>query len=403
MLVALYNPTSGDRSAKAFFENEVIPYLQHANKPVDKVFATERPIHAGEIVLELVQTYKEDLTVILGSGDGTLHEIINHLSFIQGAGVNVPPSKLRFALVPCGTANALYSSLFPPADKSELSSTSYRLKSVQSFLDNSPGIPLTLAITTLSSAPNVRAQPQGKILLSAIVSSVVVSTSLHAAILHDSEQLREEMPGIERFKVAAQQNADKWYSGNAKILPAAKIGVVQIYNPSTRSFEDHPDCDEFDSIVDIGGPFAYFLSTVNVDRLEPAFQITPVARKIVPSEASCDLMIVCPLRDPSIQMDSPEARTAFTSKLWKVLHAAYEDGAHLQLRYNEKGEVVTDGEGPTVVEYIRCGGWEWLPDDVDENAHLLCSDGTISTIEKGGRAVCVAATPMDKAGFYVHV
>ncbi|KAK7447057.1 hypothetical protein VKT23_014268 [Stygiomarasmius scandens] len=407
MLIALYNPTSGDRSAKSFFENEVIPLLQRANKSIaqDKVFATERPVHAGEIVLELIESSQEELTIILGSGDGTLHEIINHVSSaqIKGARVDAPPTKLHFVLVPCGTANALYSSLFPPKDNAEISSTSYRLQSVQAFLNDSPGIPLTLAITTISSAPFVRAPPR------AIVSSVVVSTSLHAAILHDSEKLRKEMPGIERFKAAAQQNSGKWYLGNAKILPAASTQVVQIYDPKTESFINHPDCDdddddgEYNSIVDVPGPFAYFLSTVNVDRLEPAFQITPVARKIVPSEATCDLMIVRPLRDPSVRMDSAETREGFTSKLWKVLQGAYQEGAHLKLRYNEEGDVVTDGDGPTVVEYVRCGGWEWLPDDIDDAAHLLCSDGTITTIEKGGRAVCVAATPMDKAGFYVHV
>ncbi|KAF5373094.1 hypothetical protein D9758_001758 [Tetrapyrgos nigripes] len=397
MLIALYNPAAGDRSAKSFFDEEVLPKLQAAGKPVDKVLATERPAHAGEIILELLEASQEELVVILGSGDGTMHEIINHLSSAQPKGARVDtPIRLHFALVPCGTANALYSSLFPPTENASTSDKTYRLQSVQSFLDNSTGIPLTLAITTLSSPPYLKVPP------TAIISSVVVSTSLHAAILHDSEKLREKTPGIERFKVAAQQNSDKWYNGYAKILPAASTGVVQLYDPATKSFVDHPDCDEYNSVVDIAGPFAYFLSTVNVDRLEPAFEITPLTRKIVPSEATCDLMIVRPLRDPSLQMDSPETRSGFSTKLWKILGGAYQKGAHVDLRYDDKGEIGTEGEGCVVVEYLRCGGWEWIPDDIDDAAHLLCTDGTISAIEKGGRAVCVAATPTGKAGFYVH-
>jgi len=36
-------------------------------------------------------------------------------------------------------------------------------------------------------------------------------------------------------------------------------------------------------------------------------------------------------------------------------------------------------------------------------AHIPCSDGAISEIEKQGRAVCSAAVPKDGAGFMLHV
>ena len=60
-------------------------------------------------------------------------------------------------------------------------------------------------------------------------------------------------------------------------------------------------------------------------------------------------------------MDSEEARAKFAEKAGAVLGAAYQDGAHVNLRYDEDGKIVADGTGPTVVEYIRCGGWEWEP------------------------------------------
>jgi hypothetical protein len=41
-------------------------------------------------------------------------------------------------------------------------------------------------------------------------------------------------------------------------------------------------------------------------------------------------------------------------------------------------------------------------DDIDDRAHLLCADGAISTVERGGRAVCKAATPKGDAGFMVY-
>ncbi|KAJ6611763.1 ATP-NAD kinase-like domain-containing protein [Mycena sp. CBHHK59/15] len=391
-LLALYNPACGDSTAKSFFDDHVLPLLHSSGKFVDKFIATEHHGHAGTILVDFLEEHEGEVAVVLGSGDGTLNECITALSSAQ---LQRAPSRVVFVLVPCGTANALYSSLFPPPPDATLDAT-YRLQSAQSFVAGTSTIPLTLAITTLSSPPSARKRPQVRI------SAVVVSTSLHASILQESELLRAQIEGLERFKVAAERNSTKWYSSWVKLLPAASTEVVQIYDPSIKTFVDHPESDDDDPIVDLDGPFAYFLATVNVDRLEPAFMITPLMSRMPPSEAACDVVIVRPFRSPTVFNNTPEARAAFVSTLWKVLGAAYRKGSHIDLKYDEKGEVTTDGDGPSVVEYIRCGGWEWIPDDADENAHLLCTDGAISVIEKEGRAVCSAATPHDKAGFVIH-
>lgn len=125
---------------------------------------------------------------------------------------------------------------------------------------------------------------------SVAVSAVVTSTSLHASILHDSESLRKEMPGIERFKIAAESNSTKWYNSYVKLLPEDNSGVVQMYDPSTKTFVEHPESDVDDPIVDLSGPFSYFLSVVNVDRLEPAFRITPLVKDIPPSGTSVRIL-----------------------------------------------------------------------------------------------------------------
>ncbi|KAJ4488271.1 hypothetical protein J3R30DRAFT_3791375 [Lentinula aciculospora] len=397
-VIAIYNPVCGDGTAKArlesYFEEEVLPLCEQSSIFLSNVLSTERADHAGELALQILKQIpaNEFLTIILGSGDGTLHEIINVLS---NAGLgestragNVLP--VHFVLVPCGSANALYSSLFPPdssSNRSDGSSTEYRLQSLRSFFKgpDSHLSPLTLAITTLFPPPT--ATPK------AIASAVVVSTCLHASILNHSERLRAQMPGIERFKVAAKQNRTRWYYGNAKLLPVASLGEIQSYDPDTKEFIHHSE-------EALKGPFLYFLSTINVDRLEPHFRITPLAKT---SASTCDLVVIRPFSDPTMSTDSPETRETFAIKLWDTLQAVYQDGNHINLRYDEEGRVSTEGEGPFVVEYIRCGGWEWIPDDIDDDAHLLCLDGFISTIEKGGRAVCVVATPQPKAGFMVYV
>jgi len=215
------------------------------------------------------------------------------------------------------------------------------------------------------------------------LSAVVVSTSLHASILHHSESLRAQYPGIERFKIAAQLNITKWYKSGLNLL-----GHVQIYDARTETFVNHPHSTLDNPLVHLEGPFLYFLSTVNVDRLEPAFRITPLIRTLPSSSPSCDIVIIRPLQSPSIVEDSLEARASFVEKIWAVLEAAYQDGLHIQMRYNNDGKVVLGGDGPAVVEYIRCNGWEWIPETADKDAHLVCSDGAIHFISEGGRAVC---------------
>lgn len=168
MLLAIINPVCGHSSASSFFHNHVFPLL---HLPYS-VLETQHTGHAEQYIRDLPSD--PPLTIILGSGDGTLHEIINAF----------PNRSLTFVLVPCGTANALYVSLFPPNDDED--SPEYKLQSLRAFINNATPQPLSLASTTLLSDTPV-------------LSSVVVSTSLHASILHHSEALRSSHPGIERF------------------------------------------------------------------------------------------------------------------------------------------------------------------------------------------------------------
>ena len=74
-----------------------------------------------------------------------------------------------------------------------------------------------------------------------------------------------------------------------------------------------------------------------------------------------DIVIVRPKRDPTYVDDGEESRQRFVSKASTILGGAYQQGAHVNLRYKSSGELSTDGDGVTAVEYIRCSGWEWMP------------------------------------------
>lgn len=396
-LLVIYNPVCGDKTAQTFFESEVIPLLESSGKTPAQVIATDHAGHAGEIVLDHLQQSSDPLTIVLGSGDGTLHEIV---AALHESKLTFSHSNVSVVLVPCGTANALYWSLFKPDPQEASDPLAQKLKSLRAFLAPTPTLyPLLLSITSLCPA-NLGLLRNGP---PKSVATVVVSTALHAAILHDSEALRATHPGIERFKIAAMQNITKWYKSIATLYPPPNSPHVQIYDSKSKQFVP---VEGPKGQIELGGPFAYFLSTVNVDRLESAFRIAPLHSSIPPSAEAptLDVVVVRPLgRDPSVKDDSEETKAQFAQKSGNLLGAAYRDGAHIDLKYGIDGSVVEGEDGPSVVEYYRVGWWEWVPDPEDPAAHFVCVDGEIFELEPIGRAICTVQKDIKGVQFSVYV
>jgi hypothetical protein len=366
-LIVVSNPVSGDHSAVNLTTDRVLPLLAAHNIVPDKVAVTEHVGHAGTLLLSYIDslapsTRADGITLVLVSGDGTLHEIVNALHSARDKREDPFPS-LRIVLIPGGTANAMHSTFFPPSSSPSASSAAEPtlLASLLSFLSATPRlVPLTLAYTRISppvSPDNDKLDRDPASVSSSsssddIVSVVVTSTALHAAILYDSEALRASMPGVERFKVAAAQNSTTWYRARVRLL-----GPVQRYDVTTDAFIPVDEKEPFE----LQGPFAYFLSTVNVDRLEPLFRIAPLQRAIPPPPGALtmDVFAVRPLRDPSLGGKAgEEERERYKERIWSAIYGAYQDGAHVRARYDTQ-----DGkaDGLPIVEYFRVEGWEWLP------------------------------------------
>lgn len=407
-ILVIYNPAAGAGQAREFFERDLLPVLRKHGREPRRIAATESPGHAGEVVLGFLKTVTEPhVDVVLGSGDGTLHEILDAIERNR-AELGDRVTELTFALVPCGTANALYHALFPSSPEQKQDIPNDNLLSLHSMLaPEARARPLILARTTILPPTSINVAASSVARTS--VSAVVASTALHASILHDSEALRASHPGIERFKLAAAQNITRWYRARVRLVvaPPAVPGTsltpgVEVYDPRTGQFVlcagDEASHDA--SVVELAGPFAYFLSTTNADRLEPAFRIAPKQSTFPPpplsSPATMDVVVLRPRRDPSIVDDSEESRQAFAQKCMTVLGGAYRDGAHIDMRYGPAGEILDGpGEGLPVVEYYRCNGWEWIPEEGDEAARFVCADGEILTIEPGGKATCLALQTLD--------
>jgi len=397
-MLLLSNPVAGSGSGPAFIKQYVLPLL--AGRSYQHV-VTQAVGDAGIKAIDYVKSHSDPLIIVSG-GDGTLHEVVNGLAQLEQ--VRDGSKSVEIVLLPLGTANALYSSLFPPSLHPDLDLTqpAYKLLSLQSYLKKrsdpnqdqlkgSKCLPIAIQSTTFLG-------PTGEE-VSNILSIVVTSTSLHASILHTADQLRKDRPdlvGVERFKVAARQNITNWYYSSVELipfLPSRSEGKQEClrYNPSIQQFEPWTSSQSSQPFL-LGGPFEYFLSIVNVDRLEPDFRIAPLHSKLPSASGNqsyMDLVIVRPFRHPLLKggQDDEEQRKGFVDTSMAVLQSAYKDGAHVDLRYKADGTPSASGDGEPIVEYFRCGGWEWIPKE-DKLAELVCADGTIVFIPSGGKAVC---------------
>ncbi|KAG8966338.1 hypothetical protein FRC03_012135 [Tulasnella sp. 419] len=337
---------------------------------------------------------------MIAGGDGTIHEVVNEL---VSAKLPSPPD-LDLIIWPAGTANALYAALYPTVafspDHHDLlppgtdDQTAYKMKSILAFLHHrrNPGantIPRDLALARTQLFDSQNEPTEG------LISIVVASASLHALILHTAERLRAEIPGLDRFKEAARRNITSWSDSNVRIfgLDGKTMDGIQIYDPSSDALvplkASSGEVDDEEHPLVLEGPFAYFLSTVNVDRLEPTFTITSLFTTHPPpkDEVTMEIVVIRPARDPAMSQYTKEypteARVQFAQTITqKALYSAYDKGAHVKLRYEE------ENGGEPIVEYYRAGGWEWTPRSDDESSRLICADGTVKEIPVGGKARC---------------
>ena len=273
-----------------------------------------------------------------------------------------------------------------------------------------------------------------------IPTHIVLSTSLHAALLSDSEDLRTTHPGIERFKMAAEQNLPVAFKATAILR-----GRVMQYSPSANSFvapfttdsqtEATNTTDGTDGQgqgqgqVVLRGPFSYFLSTTTVTKLEPTFVIAPTLKSFPTQDQNVptmEIIVLRPLRDPIVRNALGQGEEAIANareaRCREVMGWAYQEGKHVGLTYAEDGKIEANGQGQVVAEVFRCEGFDWIPsvsptqlgsgmilmvlkDPTHAPSHIVCADGSLHTIPQRGRASVGIMQPPPMGGsddgFYV--
>lgn len=363
-MLVIGNPNAGDGSGVEIIEKYAIPLLRAAGISYD-YHQTMTARQAGE--LTRLHLTRSTAPIIVAGGDGTIHDILNFvfLDSLAPTDARTPHTarQLSLILIPAGTANAIYASFWPPSASNVVShpllpqnipqDIARKLQSVLSFIEKkTPPHPLSIALAQTYPANNngtYSADPSPR-----IISCVVASTSLHAGILHGAEKYRSSIPGIERFKKAAEENIQKWSNARVELLPISSREPVLKYDPVQEHFTP---CTE-EGKVFLDGPFFYFLSTTNVDRLEPQFVITPLAKTLPPtSEGAFDVVVVRPSRKPKYGGDTDEERAALVQVAIEWFGQAYKGGEHIHYTY--PGE---EGADPVyMTEYFRVGGWDWHP------------------------------------------
>ncbi|THH05535.1 hypothetical protein EW146_g9876 [Bondarzewia mesenterica] len=255
-LLVLYNPVSGSASGKQITEQRVLPLLAEHHKIADQISSTEHAGHAGQLVLDFIDEHPTDdegtLDVILVSGDGTLHEIVNALHDAR-AGTDKALPKIRLALVAAGTANALYSSLFPSAAGSPLFS-----------------LTALLSPLTASRLPHPRTHHPPPSLIQSNRTHIRHLGRRHLDVparVHPP-RLRNVAPADARHRAFQSRRTTECY---------AVVRRPRAPPPAGRN-----------------GPFAYFLTTVNVDRLEPRSASPRLRAPHPPSEDAIDVVVVRP-------------------------------------------------------------------------------------------------------------
>jgi len=327
---------SGTGTAKTVFLNTVQPFLTYLGIS-HQVHETQ----SAQTILELSRTrFLERAcagipqTIILLSGDGGLIDIVDVFHRAHRK-ILVSP---HIALIPCGTGNAMASSI---GLRSGLAS------SLTGLLQGKPA-PMPIFAARFSPGSQLVVEEgrqrspldtESDVPYRTMYGAVVASWGLHAALVADSDTVEYRKFGSERFKMAAREllcpsDGTEPHRFQGKITLATKNGQAGNLHQEQMTENEH----------------MYVLATL-VPRLEKEFLVSPDSEPL-----SGQMMF--------LRFGPLPAEDAM-----RLMTLAYQGGQHV------REETVTYTEA----ERIRI---DFLEDQ--ERWRRVCIDGKIVAVEKGG-------------------
>lgn len=185
-MLIVSNPNAGKKQGPDFIRQHVTWFIDEFLPPtvVPEVKQTTKEGDAGVFALEYIKQNigKDRIAILVSGGDTTIHEIIQHLETSLQTKAHLP--RVDIALLPMGTANALYHTEFPPEKTEDIcktfdlrvqrrlatldKETRSNLLSLSALCSNLPSTPLTIVRSLIYDAEGT---------LSTTVHSVVVVSS----------------------------------------------------------------------------------------------------------------------------------------------------------------------------------------------------------------------------------
>ncbi len=369
MVEVVLNPAAGSGLAESVYTTHLVPLLGADELRVHRTTSAGDGVRIGRTLIHTHTSLHPTtpLDIILVGGDGTTHEILNGILLSSALG----SVQVRLAVVPAGTANALFAALYP---EHWMQDVQHRVAAAHSTAELDASVVDVMLRSVKSLAASLRSGTQGCVDLplmhvdlgsKQIVAHLVTSHALHAAILHDADTpaMRARHTGIDRFKAAAALNATRWTNATLTLHPPPS--GIQQYSPKTSSFERIQD-----GKVVLEGPFLY-LNAMLTDRLESAFIPAPLSSALRLPKDAVDVVVIRPTRDPALTGQPNDGETFAQTRLGPITAGMYAGGTHIDLTY--------DSTLP-MVEYFRCAGYDLHAGGGDKD-RLVCTDGFVSDAE----------------------
>ncbi|KAJ5692052.1 hypothetical protein N7462_001475 [Penicillium macrosclerotiorum] len=355
-LPVVISTRSGTGMAHAVFQSSVKPLLEYLALDY-LIFETQ----SAETIIEISRSrFLEQAcagvpqTIILLSGDGGLIDIVD-VFYKSARTVQMNPC---IALVPCGTGNAMASSL------------GLRSGPISGLTALLRGQPLPVPIFTAKFSPGsqlvidegrqrVSIGPQLDAPYQTIYGAVVTSWGLHAALVADSDTTEYRKFGSERFKMAAKELL---YPSNGMEPHRFQGQITLTVSDDGSTAGDSGSGDREQEIIK-DDEHMYVLATL-VPRLEKDFLISPESE---PLDGQMRFLRFGPLP---------------AEEAMRLMTLAYQQGQHvldekvlykrvdqLRIEFQEDNErwrrVCVDGKIVAVAQ----GGWMELSNDPRQ---LLC-------------------------------
>ena len=448
----IVNPHAGARQAGTLVQHVVQRVLRAHDIAVKSLLETRETGDGKARAHEVVAQTGHDSNdgdaeaVLVAGGDGTLGEVIDGLA--SSSGIDTGHRRWQLVILPFGTANARFFHHFPPERSSSSSAAAtagssstdaeqrFRpFASLLAFLLSNDGSSKQTSSAPVSIARNTLHTSASATSTTMMTTHVVSSAALHAALLMDADELRDEIPSLDRFKVAAARNLGKLWHGKLVLHPRPSCSSangdsarVQRYSPRTKRLEDVPVSDattgqEEGASIELEGPFAYLVGAL-VSRFEPTFVVAPLlSSPHVPSPSShvddderppLDVVVIRPRRDSSLWTVSSSSgeltldSEALAKRTIEISGQMYNQGEHINLTLpspldpaNATATAIATGEeSEPVVEYMRCGSFSWYPspapaterEDGSSKWDVVCLDGWTTRLGQDG-AMHVEALP----------